>query len=120
MGKSHPRRLIRQTTVPLPFELPVVGRKRPRAYEEWQALERWGRLSETERLVPGFLLRGAREAAGLSQQQLADRFGCSQQAVSQAEKWHSNPTVDFMESWARETGCQLILGLTPSRSVDRR
>lgn len=111
MGTSHSRRVITQKFVPLPFELPVLGRKRPRAYEEWRALERWGRLPRQERIVPGYLLRKAREEADLSQQELARRLGCSQQAVSQAERWHSNPTVGFMESWARATGCELILDL---------
>ncbi len=109
MGESHPRRVIRQGPAALPFDLPVLDRKRPRAYEEWRALERWGRLPWQERNVPGFLLRKAREEAGLSQRELAGRLGCSQQAVSQAERWSSNPTVGFMESWARETGCELRL-----------
>ena len=79
MGKSHSRRVIRQTHVPLPFELPILGRRRPRAYEEWRALARWGRLPRQERIVPGFVLRQAREEASLSQQELAGRLGCSQQ-----------------------------------------
>ncbi len=119
MGKSHSRRVIKQKYVPLPFELPVLGRKRPRAYEEWRALEAWGRLPRPERFVPGYLLRKAREGANLSQQELARRLGCSQQAVSQAERWNSNPTVGFMESWARATGGELSLALTPGCSAGR-
>jgi len=103
--------LIEPSSTPLPFDLPDLSRKRPRDYEEWQALGRWGRLPRQEKSVPGFLLRKAREEASLSQQELAVRLGCSQQAVSQAERWHSNPTVGFMESWARETGCELSVKL---------
>ncbi len=111
MGKDHSQRLIEPSSTPLPFDLPDLCRKRPRDYEEWLALGRWGRLPRREKIVPGFLLRKAREEASLSQQKLAVRLGCSQQAVSQAERWHSNPTVGFMESWARETGCELALEL---------
>ena len=111
MGKKHSRRVIKQAFVPLAFKLPVLGRRRPREYEEWLALKRWGRLPKNERLVPGFLLREAREGARLSQQELAERIGCSQQAVSQAERWQSNPTVGFMEIWARKTVCELSLVL---------
>ena len=83
-------------------------------------MKRWGRLPWQEQVVPGFLLREARELAGLSQQELARRLGCSQQAVSQAERWQSNPTVGFMESWAQETGCELILELTSRETARRR
>lgn len=112
MGQGDPRRLIEQVFAPLAFELPVLGRKRPRDYEEWLALKRWGRLPAREERVPGFMLREAREGSDLSQQELSERLGCSQQAVSQAERWQSNSTVGFMESWARETGCELTLELT--------
>lgn len=118
MGKEHSRRVIEQAFVPLAFKLPVLGRRRPREYEEWLALKRWGRLPKSERLAPGFLLREAREGACLSQQALAERIGCSQQAVSQAERWQSNPTVGFMESWGRETGCELSLELAQSTPSD--
>ena len=111
MGTESPRRVVRQSSTPLPFDLPLLGRKRPRDYQEWLALKRWGRLPRSEHLVPGYLLREAREAAEFSQAELAQRLGCSQQAISQAERWQSNPTVGFMESWARETGCTLNLEL---------
>jgi ribosome-binding protein aMBF1 (putative translation factor) len=82
------------------YRLPRLARKRPRIYEEWAALRRWGRLPEEEAGVVGYLLREAREAAGLSQVQLADRLECTQQAVSQAERWVSNPTIEFVRRWA--------------------
>ena len=113
MGRDRSRRLVEESLPPLSFKLPVLTRRRPRDFEEWRALKRWGRLPRQEETVPGFLLRQAREEANLSQKQLAERLGCSQQAVSQAERWQSNPTVGFMESWARETGCELNLELRP-------
>ena len=116
MGTNLPRRVVEPSSKPLSFELPPLGRKRRRAYEEWLALKRWGRLPPLESVVPGYLLRNAREGACLSQQELAERLGCTQQAISQAERWQSNPTVGFMDSWARETGCELDLELVPTSS----
>ena len=55
----------------------------------------------------------ARERAGLTQREMAERLGCSQQAISQAERWTSNPTIDFMETWARAAGQELVLDLSP-------
>jgi DNA-binding XRE family transcriptional regulator len=117
MGNRHSQGMRRAVYVPLPFELPDLERRRPRAYEEWLALASWGRLPRQERQVPGYLLRRARERARLSQQELANRLGCSQQAISQAERWQSNPTVGFMEAWALATGCNLELGLKPPRAA---
>ena len=45
-------------------------------------------------------MRLARERARLSQAGLARRLGCSQQAIAQAERWESNPTVEFIRKWA--------------------
>ena len=115
MGEERSRRILRQSSRTLPFGLPRLGRRRPRDYQEWLALKRWGRLPSSESLVAGYLLREAREGAGLSQQELSRRLGCSQQAISQAERWQSNPTVRFMELWARETDCRLQLDLIRRR-----
>ena len=99
---------------PLAYPLPGLPRRRPRTFEEWRALRRWGKLPPGERAVAGYLLRAAREGAGLSQSELAGRLGCSQQAVSQAERWTSNPTVQMLEAWARATGASLALSLDPT------
>ena len=88
------------TSLP-PFILPKLRRKRPRIYEEWVALKRWKKLPAAELEVWGYLLREAREAEGLSQTEVARRLGCSQQAVSQAERWESNPTANFLRAWAQ-------------------
>lgn len=101
---------------PLPYELPKLRRRRPRIYEEWHALSRWGRLPADEQLVVGYLLRQAREARGFTQSELAERIGCSQQAISQAERWTSNPTVQFLERWAEGVGGRLEVTIVPVRT----
>ena len=78
-----------------------VSRARPRAFAEWRALRRWGKLPPWERQIVGYLLRDARLGAGLTQRELGARLGVTQQAVAQAERWSANPTVAFIASWAR-------------------
>lgn len=97
---------------------PVPGgvratRARPRVFAEWQALRRWGKLPAGERSVAGYLMRQAREDAGLTQRELAARLGVSQQAVAQAGRWQSNPSVDLHSRWAAATGATLVLELEP-------
>jgi DNA-binding XRE family transcriptional regulator len=82
-------------------------RSRPRSYLEWRTLREWGRLPPWEPLRPGYVLRAAREQAGLTQEELADRLGVSQQAVARAERCESNPTVSLMQRWARACGAEL-------------
>ncbi|MDX1645373.1 MAG: helix-turn-helix transcriptional regulator [Thermoanaerobaculia bacterium] len=113
MGQTTSDRVIRPEPRPFPFPLPALRRRRPRSYTEWRTLRQWGELSPEERRLPGYLLRLARERAGLTQHQMAERLGCSQQAVSQAERWESNPTVDFLETWARAAEHEPVLDLAP-------
>jgi hypothetical protein len=42
---------------------------------------------------------------------LADRLGITQQAVSRAERWASNPTVGLMRRWLTICGWRLELRL---------
>jgi DNA-binding XRE family transcriptional regulator len=105
MGESRPVR----GALPGAARRLRLRRGRPRSFAEWNALQRWGRLPEWEIAVPGFLLRLARTEAGLSQRALAERLGVTQQAVSQAELWSSNPTVEFMRRWAEACGRSLEL-----------
>ena len=72
------------------------GKRRPRTAEDGAA---------------GDLLRRAREKAGLTQTELADRLGHTQQAVAQAERAESNPTVSFLRRWARACGRSLSIRL---------
>ena len=84
-----------------------LTRRRPRAFLEWRTLRRWGKLPDREAEVPGYLLRTVRESAGLTQAQVAEQMGITQQAVARAERWNSNPTVAFMRRWARACGQHL-------------
>jgi DNA-binding XRE family transcriptional regulator len=94
-----------------PVPLAGLRRTRPRAYEEWKALRAWNRLPANERLRPGYLLRLARESSGLTQTQLARRLGLSQQAVAQAERWESNPTLRLLEEWAAALDARVELAI---------
>ena len=115
MGKTSARRVIVPRWRPLSYPLPALPRRRPRDYEEWSALRRWGKLPREEGTVAGFLLREARESAGLSQAELAMRLGRSQQAISQAERWGSNPTVALLIEWAEAVGRKLRLEMSKLR-----
>ena len=90
---------------------PQLTRRRPRAFLEWRQLRTWGKLPGREASVPGYLLRTAREMAGLTQAKLAEKLGITQQAVARAERWGSNPTVDLMNRWAKACGQRLEIRL---------
>ena len=90
---------------------PLVGRKRPRAYSEWRALARWGQIPPWEPIPAGYLMRAAREGANLTQTALAKKLDCTQQAIAQAERWGSNPTVEFLDRWAAACGKRLKISI---------
>jgi len=94
----------RKLSYPLPK---VQPRLKQRSYTEWKFLRTWGKLPQWELKPAGFVLRLAREKAELTQAQLAGRLGCSQQAVAQAERWDSNPTIRFLREWERATDGRL-------------
>ncbi|MEE8547245.1 MAG: helix-turn-helix transcriptional regulator [bacterium] len=89
-----------------------LTRARPRAYNEWKTLGRWGRLPAWEQDVAGYLLRTARDDAGFTQSVLGTKLGISQQAVAQAERWASNPSVAFTRNWLKACGFDLKLTVT--------
>ena len=95
-----------------PKRLPVrLRRRRPRSYMEWKTLRRWGALPPWEETPPGYLLRSAREEAGLTQKEMGEKLNCSQQAIAQAERWDSNPTVKFVREWAEALGSELDMSI---------
>ncbi len=99
---------------PLPRLSPGAARRKPRDYNEWKTLRGWEQLPDWEEDSPGYLLRIARERAGLTQAELGGRLGCSQQAVARAERWESNPTVAFMRRWAGACGGELEIRVVTS------
>ena len=109
-------RITRVLTAPTKPAFPPAGlpatleRRRPRSYVEWKTLRQWGKLAAWEHDPAGYLLRELRETAGWTQRTLAARLDCSQQAIAQAERWESNPTVRFMRAWARALGYEMELG----------
>jgi DNA-binding XRE family transcriptional regulator len=88
-------------------------RGRPRSFFEWATLRRWGKLPPWEVDQAGYLLRLAREEAGLTQTELAARLGVSQQAVSRAEAWTSNPTVGLLRHWLAACGWSMRIEAEP-------
>lgn len=111
MGQYRTMRMFRPSRAPRKLWRlsPGLRRARPRRFAEWSALRRWGGLPYWEAEPAGYLLREAREKAGLSQAELGARLGVSQQAVARAERWDANPTVELMRRWA--TGCGRTISL---------
>ena len=110
MGKTRTLKIARAAEAPSPRPMMLrLSRARPRTFAEWQALRRWGKLPLWERAVAGYLLREAREQAGLTQKILGQKLGVSQQAVAQAERWSANPTVEFMRRWADACSSRLVI-----------
>lgn len=88
-----------------------MKRGKPRDFVEWKTLRRWDKLSSSERTVPGYLLKLARTEAAITQRDLGRKLSISQQAVAQAERWSSNPTVSFMQSWLEACGKKLEIDI---------
>ena len=91
--------------------VPVSGH-----YVEWRVLREWKMIPSWEVNPPGYLLREARETAGLTQRSLATRLGCTQQAVARAERFDSNSTLEFARAWADAFGLDLVLEFNRARA----
>jgi len=59
---------------------------------------------------PSTLIRAARQRAGFTQAELADRLGLSQAAIAKLEHPRSNPSVQTLDRVLRATGHRLQLG----------
>lgn len=55
----------------------------------------------------GEKLKAAREAAGLTQQQLAEKVGVQQRDVSRWENCHREPGVLIVKKMAQALGCSM-------------
>ena len=51
-------------------------------------------------------IRAARRAAGLTQVQLAEKAGCSQQDINRWETGRVNPTAKTLKKLAEAIGCK--------------
>ena len=65
------------------------------------------------RKLVGRNVRRAREAAGLTQEQLAERSGFSQQYISDLERGRRNPTIVSVFEIAQALGATPIQLLSP-------
>lgn len=112
MGEGEPVNIY-QSPPPRPLPALPVGlvRRRPRAYDEWRFLREWKAIPAWEPDPPGYLLRIARESCGLTQRELGERLGISQQAVARAERWDSNPTAELLRRWTEGTGVRVEICL---------
>lgn len=102
-----------RTVTPRAGSTTTIRRGRPRSFFEWATLRRWGKLPSWEVDQAGYLLRLAREEAGLTQADLAARLGVTQQAVSRAEAWTSNPTVGLLRRWLAACGWTMRVEVGP-------
>lgn len=70
--------------------------------------------AEYDALEPEFefidTLLSMREAAGLTQQEVAERMGTKESNVSRLEKGAGNPTINTLMKYAKACGCRLNLG----------
>lgn len=115
MGTKRPvkRTVGFQRRRELPRLSPESWSMRPRDFVEWKTLREWAELPYWELDPPGYLLRLVRETADLTQAELGERLGVTQQAVAQAERWEANPTAALMRRWAEASGARLVIDFVP-------
>jgi uncharacterized protein len=68
-------------------------------------------VSGTAAMTAGALLRQARKAAGLSQEELAARAGVTQSVISAYESGHRQPAVPALAALLDAAGYDLVMGL---------
>ena|SRR5712692_607079 len=64
-------------------------------------------MEEVARLVFGNNLQACRERAGLTQEELARRLGCTQSYISQIEQADARPTLGTLQKVTAALGCPL-------------
>src|SRR5258708_24909044 len=97
------------------------GTHRYDSQRNWLADKLWimsGACTPTsETIRTGSILRQARERAGLTQRELADRLGCSPPAISQAEAGGASPSIATLQRFADALGCYLPVDIRPRGTV---
>jgi ribosome-binding protein aMBF1 (putative translation factor) len=78
--------------------------------------------AEYDRLGPIFAVVGemidARQAAGLTQADIADRMGTSQSVVARLENARHMPTFDLVARYAAAIGRRIDIHLVPASGTD--
>ncbi len=78
---------------------------------------RTGPLAHYERtltsIMVGSAVRVARQRAGVSQAELAERAGTSQPSIARLEQGHVSPTVVSLDRIARALGSELVIDFEP-------
>jgi ribosome-binding protein aMBF1 (putative translation factor) len=78
---------------------------------------RTGALAHYERtltsIMVGSAVRVARQRAGVSQAELAERAGTSQPSIARLEQGHVSPTVISLDRIARALGSELVIDFEP-------
>ena len=69
-----------------------------------------------EMQTAGDLLRRARKASGLSQQELAARAGVTQSVISAYESGHRQPAVPTLAALVDAAGYELVMDLRPHQA----
>lgn len=71
------------------------------------------------RRIVGENVRRARLAAGMTQEELSERCGFSQQYLSGVERGHRNPTIVTLYELAQALGVSHVSLVEPPKSADR-
>jgi HTH-type transcriptional regulator/antitoxin HipB len=61
----------------------------------------------------GALLKSAREQAGMTQQQVAEKLGTRKSAISRMENHAADIRLSTLQRYAEAVGCHLVLELQP-------
>jgi|SRR5918994_3541735 transcriptional regulator with XRE-family HTH domain len=69
-------------------------------------------------IAPGKLIKDARQAAGLSQAELARRIDTTQSAVARLESRRSNPRLDTLDRAIAATGQRITFTIEPDFGLD--
>ena len=98
--------MSRKTRNTIPVRLDIEEwKKDPGFRREYEALEE--EFSFVEKLV------GARAAAGLTQQQLAERMKTSQAFIARLESGRQNPSTTTLKRFAEATGHRFVFDFEP-------
>lgn len=76
-------------------------------------------MSETAKTVAAGLVLMAREEAGLSQRELADRAGVAQSEIARIESGNREPSIPTLQRIVAGAGLEIRFRLAPSEDHDQ-